>query len=363
MGFIGMNNTNIAITSRFADDENDNFLHYMLQKVLAINVFDWKHSGGKDDIWDFFIFLFPYFLNKALSQGLYKEYRHNECNDANVRGVIDVNRHLQINIPFSGKIAYSTREYSHNNPVTQIIRHTIEYIKTHEFGANVLTSDTDTLMNINQKKSVVHPYFTEYKTLQRLCLRILCKEKVSYNSDKEKIHGILFDGAWLWEEYLNTILVKNGFEHPNSKTQKGGQKLFVDSTETIYPDFIKEKPFPIIADAKYKSIEKYLSRSHGNDERNNQRGDNSDYYQLITYMYRFNSKRGYLLFPYSGEMVPKQKLMLRGFDNQSSDIEVILYGMKIPENISNYSTFKDKMKISEEKLTEIIENCKLEKVK
>ena len=35
------------------------------------------------------------------------------------------------NIPFMGKIAYTTREHSYNNNLTQLVRHTIEYIKTH----------------------------------------------------------------------------------------------------------------------------------------------------------------------------------------------------------------------------------------
>ena len=158
----------------------------MLQKVFAINVLNLKTMGGRDNIMDWLLFFFPYFLNKALSQGLYKKYRHDEYNDANIRGTIDVKRHLRINIPFMGKIAYSTREYSYNNPVMQAVRHTIEYIRTHEYGPGLLAGDTDTLMNINQimlatpdfnrndrqkiininkKKTVVHPYFTEYKEL------------------------------------------------------------------------------------------------------------------------------------------------------------------------------------------------------
>jgi 5-methylcytosine-specific restriction endonuclease McrBC regulatory subunit McrC len=367
MGFIGLNNTNLTITSRFAsNDKKDHFLHYMLQKVLAINVFNLEHSGGKDDIWDFLLFIFPYFLNKASSQGLYKEYRRNEYNDTDMRGVMDVKRHLRTNIPFAGKIAYSAREYSYDNPVTQIIRHTIDYIKTHKMGANVLTNDTDTLLNINrimlatstynknnrqkiinqnQKRPIVHPYFTRYKTLQRLCLRILCNEKVSYNNEKERIHGILFDGAWLWEEYLNTILSENGFEHSRNKTGEGMRYLFIDSngrkSNQIYPDFIKKTNPSIIADAKYKHLENKENR----DKRNN-----SDYYQLITYMYRFCSRKGYLLFPHLGGKLLERKNVIKGFDDQRSTDEIVLFGMNIPKNSSDYSDFKRKMKKSEEEL-------------
>lgn len=54
MGFIGINETQIDIKSRFAkDDGADYFLHYMLQKVFAINLFDIKHSSNKENIFDY----------------------------------------------------------------------------------------------------------------------------------------------------------------------------------------------------------------------------------------------------------------------------------------------------------------------
>ena len=65
IGFIGYNDTKIKITSRFATDKNDYFLHYMLQKVLCLNIFDLQHSTNKDDSFDFLIFcFFFYFFHK-----------------------------------------------------------------------------------------------------------------------------------------------------------------------------------------------------------------------------------------------------------------------------------------------------------
>ena len=125
MGFIGYNDTQIKITSRFASNENDYFLHYMLQKVLCLNIFDLQHSTDKDDSFDFLIYMFLDLFQKAIRQGIFKSYQNREYNDANVRGVIDINRHIKNNIPFNGKIAYNTREYSYDNNITQLIRHTI----------------------------------------------------------------------------------------------------------------------------------------------------------------------------------------------------------------------------------------------
>ena len=53
MGFVGMNDTEVTIHSRFAEEKEDYFLHYMLQKVFSINIFDLKHSSTDENIFDF----------------------------------------------------------------------------------------------------------------------------------------------------------------------------------------------------------------------------------------------------------------------------------------------------------------------
>ena len=59
MGFVGVNDTQLDIKSRFAKvDEDDYFFHYMLQKVFSINLFDIKHTTRKEDIFDFLLYLF-----------------------------------------------------------------------------------------------------------------------------------------------------------------------------------------------------------------------------------------------------------------------------------------------------------------
>ena len=104
MGFIGYGKTKVRIHSRFAQGDDDYFLHYMLQKVFAINLFDLKYHADDESIFDFLIYLFPAFLKRAIRQGLYKEYQTRVYNDANIRGRIDVNRHIRQNTPFAGNI-------------------------------------------------------------------------------------------------------------------------------------------------------------------------------------------------------------------------------------------------------------------
>ncbi|GHU50241.1 hypothetical protein FACS1894200_09600 [Spirochaetia bacterium] len=292
-------------------------------------------------------------LHVALKQGLYKAYRRVEHNDTNVKGVVDIKRHIRCNIPFAGKIAYNTGEYNFDNPVTELIRHTIECIKTHRFGSGLLMGNADTIVEVNQIVSATpsysrnerqkimnansnplnHPYFTEYKMLQKICLCILRHDKLTYGKEKDKVHGLLFDGAWLWEEYLNTLL-KDEFVHMENKTGKNKHFLFANNTQPIFPDFIS-KDGMIIADAKYK----HLEYSNGEYGRN-------DYYQLITYMYRFNSLKGYLLFPHSGN--------INSIENTIKDTDGVItkLGLAIPQNGADgqfsFNDFKRNMKSAED---------------
>jgi 5-methylcytosine-specific restriction endonuclease McrBC regulatory subunit McrC len=357
MGFIGKNNTQLTVCSRFAQDEKDYFLHYMLQKVFIINIFNFDQTFDKENIWDFLLYLFPYFLKEAYNkQGMYKAYRREQYNDANVKGTIDMARHIRINIPFTGEIAYNTREHDYDNSVTQLIRHTIEHIKLHSFGRSVLNCDSDTrdivskicfitqnrydknkrqqVINANLKP-VSHPYFTKYKILQHICLEILRREKITFGPEKDKIYGLLFDGAWLWEEYLNTFL-KINFLHADNKKKINGYCLF-ENFQEIYPDFVSKDPKKmIVGDAKYIPLDK--QREYENSEK-----ATSIYYKTITYMYRLKSDNGFLIFP-SSEKIDKV------YQIKDTKGKLRKISLPIPQNSENFSEFRETMKTMENEI-------------
>ena len=120
MGFVGYRGTQVSIRSRFAiDDRHDYFLHYMLQRVFAINLFDLNFNTDTESIFDFLIYLFPSFMKRAMRQGIYKEYQTRRYNNANVRGRIDVSRHIQQNrwpIPHANMLRTTTSRNSFGTP-------------------------------------------------------------------------------------------------------------------------------------------------------------------------------------------------------------------------------------------------------
>jgi 5-methylcytosine-specific restriction endonuclease McrBC regulatory subunit McrC len=359
MGFIGIGKTKISIASRFADDAGrDYFLHYMLEKVNMLNIVNFDTTKSKDPILDFLIYLFPPYLARAMRQGLYKEYKRMYYNNANIKGPLDVTRHIRHNIPFQGNIAYTTREYSYDNPVLQLVRHTIEYIKTLPQGTNILSNNDDTRENIGDiifhtpsynknsrqkiisvnRRPVTHPYFIEYFPLQRLCLQILRHEKLSLGDGSEKIHGILFDGAWLWESYIAKVLSQI---NPRIEHKTTTDNLFVNG-QGIIPDFITYSNRPVtasfIGDAKYKFID---TRSDT--------AAREDYYQVITYMCRYSCKTGFIFFPFKGDDKKYLEGNERVINNDKADSRLVELGLYVPQGASDFKDFCEQMDEAENK--------------
>lgn len=339
VGFIGINGQSVSIHSRFSKNAEDFFLHYMLQKVLCINVVNLSHGTSDERIFDFLLYLFPKFLKEALAQGIYKEYQRNEYNDANVRGPIDINKHLKTNFPFNGRIAYRTREFSHDNHVTELIRHTIDYIGKTSIGKKLLENDAETHACVAQiisatpsynrqerekviksnSKIINHPYYFHYTPLQKLCLSILRHGKIKYGAKDDKIYGVLFDVSYLWEEYLASTLTKQGFKHPNNKRGTGRIYLAKHKQFPRYPDFYRDEDSFII-DAKYK---REIVRD--------------DIHQIITYMYRLKGRNGLFIQP-SDSICQNESFDLLGYGIENN-AKLQTYFYPISQTANDYKQF------------------------
>ena len=362
MGFIGYGDTQISITSRFAknnDTKDDFFLHYLLQKVLCLNIFDLKYSAATFGEFDLLLYMFPALLKKACAQGLVRRYKTFHNNDSNIKGVVDVTRHIQNNIPFNGQIAYKNRDYTTDNSITELIRHTIELIKTKPNGNFVLTADYELIecvrliqentpsyskndlskvvaQNLNQ---FVHPFYTEYIPLQKLCLQILRFEKMNYAQNNNEAYGVIFDGAWLWEEFLATVLTGKGldFTHPGNKTRTDGIQVYTGNPR--YPDFYRGKQTTpenmegnFVLDAKYKHLDVI---------RNNDILDGSfsrdDLHQLITYMHILPSRSGALIYPFDKAFSGDTRSKKRTIKGYGGDVWTI--GVPIPQDCTSLKVF------------------------
>ena len=321
------------------------------------NVVDLESDANQDNrLFNFLLFLFPYYLKTAMRKGLFKKYIRYRYNNGNVKGTIDIARHIEKNTPFVGNVAYSQHEFSYDNCLMELVRHTIEFVKRKPYGNNLLVKvkdeiklvidatseyepcDRQKIIEQNKKNTVRHAYFREYLALQRLCLLILQHQKHQIGMGARQIYGILFDGTWLWEEYINS-LIEDAFYHPMNKGGKGAQRLFDGNIGLIYPDFIsRNSEVRIIADAKYKPIDNIGNR---------------DYLQVLAYMFRFDAKTGYYLYPEAEGSDDLKLRMNRGSTYEKNvmprdDISLTKHGLKIPVDALNCDEFSARMKTCEQ---------------
>ena len=341
IGFLGYGQERLTISSRFSIKGDDYFLHYLLQKVLNINLTSLDVGlSPEDKLYQLLVYLFPKYLQAALRKGLYKEYQRFFHNDSHVKGAIDVGNHLKKNVPFIGNISYTTREFAYDNPLMQLVRHTIEYIKNQKIiGSGVFDANRENvteiirvtpsykladrvkIIRLNQTKPVRHAYFREYRKLQELCLLIMNREKHGLGLQEQKIHGVLFDVAWLWEEYVQTLLPED-FIHPRNKEKTEGISVFSSHVRKVYPDFY-HKDLKIVLDAKYKKLE--FTEKGINRE---------DLYQLISYAYILEAKTAGLIFPSVEKVVDNEIGKLAGYGALLKKWSIL-----IPQEAENYDHF------------------------
>ena len=189
-----------------------------------------------------------------------------------------------------------------------------------------------------------HPYFYEYANLQNICLQILRYEGLKYADNDDKAHGILFNGAWLWEEYLNTLLKKVGYLHPQNNSAKGGINIFAHKITgrniSRYPDFVRDSEDDqrrVILDAKYKQMK---DNSIGRDDMN----------QILSYLYLYRAGIGGFIAPSTQGNVGLNMGKLNGYGGH-----IFKFKLGIPQNMADYGSFVEAIEANERGLLQTIE--------
>lgn len=108
------------------------------------------------------------------------------------------------------------------------------------------------------------------------------------------------------------------------------------------PIFFSLTDCPIVADAKYKPIKKIKG---------------ADYLQLVAYMYRFNARLGFYLFPNNTNDANINQFNLLQGKRKNRDTKVIVekLGLSIPQKSSSYDDFVKQIQESEKIFQETIQ--------
>ena len=301
----------VEVLSRFDQGKNNFFLNYILSCVFNFAQGVEAVSAQRSSLLDILLdIIFVRRLGEAAREGILRHYREFRNNDWNFKGSLDLPRHIRENIPLMHGIAYRKREIDLDVPVNRMIL--AAALVVNRRNPNLFESNSDAADALRQlrmgvteahdirsllahrdcRESVVHPFFREvWEPLRRIARMILESEQwtlFSEGAEEEEVSGIVFDGSWLWEEYVATVLNTIDFIHcvRGGTDEQKGLKMLKSGKVRFYPDFYKydsDVSKRIVLDAKYK--------------RANPNGVRDDVHQVICYLLLTGAKLGGLVFP------------------------------------------------------------------
>lgn len=323
------NQVKVNVKCRFSkNDEKQCFFLYLLSKVFDID-FGEVAPSNEDDLDDLLLsILFVKLMEKAFSVGPFKKYKVIKHNDLCFKGKLDVNRHVLTNSLMNNKIAYTTNERLTDNNLNHLLLYVAKHIKNRypnliddnknarclleqiRFGVPTFgsMSITEILTKKDNLQSIQHPYYSEYyEELRKISIAILHDEipdVFSKDNENSEVRGIIIDIAWLWEEYLFTLLQKEGYIHSNPAIKQNPIRLFKnkENKSSFYPDFrlpVDNQKSDVVLDAKYKLDE-----------------NPDDIDQVFAYMLLTGAKQIGLIYP------PQQRNNLGNLIGNDSDYEI-----------------------------------------
>ena len=311
-------NVTVNFRSRF-DDEKSLFLMYVFEKAFDVKgkiYEDMKVKVSNESSFDLLLIL-RWFktMSNALKKGIYRCYREFEHNDSTIKGRLDIPRHIKENMMLdNGKICYTTREFTADNSMNHLILRAFEHLqKRHgaivrqllksssfpecEKGLRLLQNElfdaqtfSDASLIKQNKKKIVHSVYRAYEPLRETCIMILRRYGMNNTRNRQaEASGLLISMPGLWERFLyNDILRK-----VTGSAQPYRQEVFsiIEGRRDIKPDFLLPDQEPrIVLDAKYKA-------SWGEAYKSNIPFQREDTYQVLSYMFVLNVKKGGVIFP------------------------------------------------------------------
>ena len=294
----------VEVLSRFDHGENNFFLNYLLSRAFDVALGEDPVSAKQPSVLDLLLdVLFVRRFGEASRNGLLRQYRTYRNNDWAFKGRLDLPRHIRENVPLPRGVAYVKREIDLDVPVNRLLllaalvvrKRRPDLFERNEDARDALRELRTAIPDPGDVRSVLshrdcrepvrHPFYREvWEPLRQIARMILEEERwVLFQDDEEEtVSGVVFDGAWLWEEYIASVLVPRGFRHcvRGGSADERGLRVFENGGRRFNPDFLGSD---CVLDAKYK--------------RSNPNGGRNDVHQVLCYLLLSGTKLGGLVFP------------------------------------------------------------------
>ena len=319
----------------------------MLKKVFGLQTSD-SVSGKKTNS---FLLLYYYAfvgrVHEVLRRGVYREYVEKEDNLYYLKERLLIAEHIRLNYFTKDKLYCGFTEFSTNNFINQTICQTLtavyKAVRHPELNSQIRRIQQQfiddevlsTPVDVNRIKNISYNRFNKhYEEIMNFCYYILQNIGSTFGPNEDmKYKAYYIDMNELFENYVGKLLA----EHNKSiegidaiwKTISGGQNdsgYYVENQNvnhyhlddkqvfTIKPDFlIKDNNNKVVAvvDTKYKKLYDRSGYHYGIQHK--------DVYQVISYAYRFNTDKIFLVYPMPRTDAPDNLMEFQTQPEDSSD--------------------------------------------
>jgi len=342
----------LRIHSRFDKGNNKGlFLMYMFEKGAVARGRLYENMdiiGSQINCWDLMLAVtFTEQLHEAMKKGLFRQYRDYARNDARLRGKIDIARHLRENPVFNGKVSYTAREYTVDNPINILILRAYHHLKSKypfllrsligssevvKQGIRTLEAEvenwqigTDHAVLLRTKRKVANAVYRAYEPLRKTAHAILTKMGVNVFSQSggEPVSGLLINLPALWEEFLYYTAIRDYADLSGPYAQESFRVIGVRDVrpDFLIPTLLDENPdidepeqlYDMVLDAKYKAAWGQTCLSGTDDDTKKLRNTawlkvRNDVFQILAYALAFDCRYCGVIFPISAKDFPYQKI-------------------------------------------------------
>lgn len=377
VGMLSYQGTRLILNSRFDQQSQGAFFQRFLLEHGVKNLrilYDEATEGGEGDLTQVLIPLFLVQLQKALEQGLYREYRRYQHSDSRFRGTLDLPRHIRENYLKNGKIAYHTREYTEDNPINLLIltaihklqrdSHTQKAFATWLAPLNALEKAIASLARSLPTPSVQgrdilallgktdrpisHPMFQNYEEVRQTAQSILRVEGLSLLETGSHLSGgVMFSLNKAWESLLEqSVFSKDAFEKESMEVFFQENMAFLEGSASVEIDFVvREKGGEALAvfDGKNKAnwsrtwYDSYCRKKEVSLSRHHR----EDIFQLLSYLYLTKAQYSAVLFPFHPSILKKstQEEQEEIIFVSPEDLDYWQYQWQIQPNLSDGKRF------------------------
>jgi 5-methylcytosine-specific restriction enzyme subunit McrC len=276
----------------------------LIDMLRCVGIFNVKSTSETDlmlrqhSILDLYIEIFIKEIEKLNHQGLIKNYRRVEGNQANLKGSLNFGKHLQHNYIHKERFYVNFTVYDKNNPFNQVIYKALKLISDININPHISSRISSIMLNFPEVSGITvdENWFDnlsysrkseQYRSAIEIARLLLLNFHPDINKGRYHVLALMFDMNLLWEKFVFESLKK--FAPFGLKFRPQITKTFwrpqVGRDARIKPDIVVNTiEGNYIIDTKWKLID-------------NMRPADEDLRQMFAYNKYYSSAHTIIIYP------------------------------------------------------------------